>query len=724
MRTHPLLAGQTLLGFLLLALPSNAQNSAAQPLDITAISHIVIIVKENRTFDNLFGTYPGADGATRAVLSTGHIMPLKHGPDYLPRDLDHSWSGAVDAIDHGRMDRFDVGRDCNMNGDFLCLSQYQQQDIPNYFAYATHFVLADRMFASTKAPSFPNHLYTVAADAGNAVSNPKMKGTNWGCDYLPGTQFAAVDARGVLTYQAPCLDLQTLADSLESAGISWKYYAPPEGADGYVWSTLDAIDHIRNGPLWGERVVPDTQFVTDAVGGQLPSVSWLTTNSVQSEHPPSSLCEGENWTVDQLNAVMQGPDWNSTVVFVVWDDFGGFYDHVPPPSIDQYGFGMRVPLLIISPYALAGHVSHTNYEFSSLLKFVETRYNLSPLSPRDSSASNMLDSFDFNQSPLPPLVLTKHSCNPASPLRLAFPPQSVGTPSPIQTVLLSNSGSSPLTFISAITSGDYSSVQTCPRQIQHGRSCKIQVTFTPKAPGARPGTLTITDSDPSSPQVVSLTGLGTNLSLVPSTIDFGNRPVNRDSIPRSATLTNLGTSPISGFSISVGGDYSQSNTCGSTLLGGAHCSITATFAPTVTGRRPGTITILNDDGASPQLLTLTGVGTLLSIAPTKVNFPAQRVGTRSPIKTVMFTNRGSIPINITGVAVTGTVGTSGANLFPGVNTEEFIQTNNCGSLEPGMSCAYSLTFIPNTIGMRIGELTVSFDQADSPSVIPLSGRGE
>jgi phospholipase C len=443
------LSSQMLLGILLLLSSATAQNTPDQPSGLNLVSHIVIIVKENRTFDNLFGTYPGADGVTTAVLSTGQIMPLIHGPDSLARDLDHSWSGAVAAMDHGKMDRFDLARDCNVNGDFLCLTQYRQQDIPNYFAYANHFVLADRMFASSKAPSFPNHLYTVAADAGGAVGNPRMKGTNWGCDYLPGTQFAAVDAHGVLTYQAPCLDFQTLADSLETAGISWKYYAPPLGAGGYIWSTLDAIDHIRNGPLWGQRVVADTQFVTDALSGQLPSVSWLTTNAGQSEHPPSSMCEGENWTVDQLNAVMQGPDWSSTVVFVVWDDFGGFYDHVPPPSIDEYGLGMRVPLLIISPYSIAGHVSHTTYEFSSMLKFVEKRFGLSALSLRDASASDMRDSFTFTQSPLPPLVLAKRSCYPASPVGLTFMPQKVGTPSSIQTVLLSNFGSSPLTFTSA-----------------------------------------------------------------------------------------------------------------------------------------------------------------------------------------------------------------------------------------------------------------------------------
>jgi phospholipase C len=137
---------------------SSAEAQVAQAPNISAIKHIVFIIKENRTFDNLFGTFPGADGATTATLSTGQTIPLGRTPDSLSRDIDHSWSGTLQAMDYGKMDRFDAGRDCNMNGDLLCLTQYQQKDIPNYFAYANHFVLSDRTFASTKAPSFPNHL--------------------------------------------------------------------------------------------------------------------------------------------------------------------------------------------------------------------------------------------------------------------------------------------------------------------------------------------------------------------------------------------------------------------------------------------------------------------------------------------------------------------------------------------------------------------------------------
>jgi phospholipase C len=156
-------------------------------------------------------------------------------------------------------------------------------------------------------------------------------------------------------------------------------------------------------------VTSDSRFVKDALKGNLPTVSWLVTG-VASEHPPFSTCEGENWTVKQINAIMRGPLWNSTVIFLTWDDFGGFYDHVSPPKLDQFGLGPRVPLLIISPYAKPGHISHTQYEFSSFLAFVETRLSLKPLTERDTQANNMLDSFDFSQPPRAPLVLSPHSC--------------------------------------------------------------------------------------------------------------------------------------------------------------------------------------------------------------------------------------------------------------------------------------------------------------------------
>ena len=374
------------------------------------IEHIVFIVKENRTFDNYFGTFPGADGATCGEIHTGQTIPLSRQPDRLGHDIGHSFNDAVTAINGGLMNQFDL---ISGGGDLSGYSQYLEEDIPNYWAYARYFTLADAMFSSLTGPSFPNHLYTVGAQSGGAINNPSSGGV-WGCDSPVGATVQVMDDQGHITRVYPCFDFTTLADRLEEAGISWKYYAPGMGQSGYIWSAFDAIDQIRNTPLWDEKVVSDTQFEADALNGDLPAVSWLVTGSGKSEHPPSSTCMGENWTVQQLNAVMQGPLWRSTAVFLTWDDFGGFYDHVPPRHVDGFGLGPRVPFLIISPYAKHGHISHTEYEFSSVLKFIEERFGLAPLTERDSLANDLLDSFDFHRRPLRPLILEPRNCSGAA----------------------------------------------------------------------------------------------------------------------------------------------------------------------------------------------------------------------------------------------------------------------------------------------------------------------
>ncbi len=372
------------------------------------IQHMVFMVKENRTFDTYFGTFPGADGATSGTLSNGQTIPLGHTPDRTAEDLCHSWTCALTAMDGGKMDRFDKLPGAIQNGVDIAYTQMTEADIPNYFAYAHNFTLADHMFSSLHGPSFPNHLYTVAAQSGGAIDLPNA--SEWGCDAPNGTTVAILNPDGSMGQSFPCFDFQTLADRLDTTGISWRYYAPSPGQSGYIWSAFDAIRHIRETNLWSQHVVSYTQFATDARNGQLPAVSWLVQPANVSDHPPASTCQSENWTVAQINAVMQGPDWPSTAIFLTWDDFGGFYDHVPPPKIDSFGLGPRVPLLIISPYARQGYISHTQYEFSSFLKFAEERFGLQPLTTRDTMANDMTDSFDFSQSPAPSLILNPRTC--------------------------------------------------------------------------------------------------------------------------------------------------------------------------------------------------------------------------------------------------------------------------------------------------------------------------
>jgi phospholipase C len=401
-------------------IPPSAESAAQLAGLRSSIQHIVFILKENRSFDNLFGTFPGADGATSGVISTGEQITLGHATDRTPRDLGHEWEDAHLAIDNGKMDRFDLVTGGNVGNDFLSMTQFLDSDIPNYWSYAEHFVLADHAFAAIAAPSFPNHLYAVAAQSGGVISNPNS--LRWGCDASTTTTAEVMDANGNVTRQFPCLEIPTLADSLEAAAIPWRYYAPGENQIGYIWSALNAIGHIRRTPLWTERVLSDDRFLADASSGSLPAVSWLVPDWAVSDHPSRqlaggpptlSMCDGENWTVQHINAIMAGPDWPTTAIVLVWDDFGGFYDHVPPPSVDRFGLGLRVPMLVISPYVKEGMVSHTVYEFASILQLIENRFRLKALTNRDVEANSLLDVFDFTQPPAPPLILPLRSC-PAS----------------------------------------------------------------------------------------------------------------------------------------------------------------------------------------------------------------------------------------------------------------------------------------------------------------------
>jgi len=373
----------------------------SQPSDITRIQHTIFIVKENRTFDHYFGLFPGADGATSGAISSGQIVPLIHLSDPTQlSNLCNSWDCALEAMDSGKTDKFNLIDAGTLNA----YTQVNEQDIPNYWAYARSYVLADRYFTSVHGPSLPNALFALAAQSGGVIDDGSGAAVGVACDGSPIQPVTVIDANGKRSNVSPCFDFLTLADILQSANISWKYY----GDGPNVFSTIRSI---RNSSAWGKKISPESQFYIDAERGALPAMTWLAPPDEVNEHPPESSCPGENWTVQVVNAVMSGPDWNSTALFITWDDFGGLYDHVPPPQLDQFGLGPRVPLLIISPYARKGYISHTLYEHSSILKFVETRYHLPALTSRDSRASNMLDSFDFSQPSRPPLVLETRQCH-------------------------------------------------------------------------------------------------------------------------------------------------------------------------------------------------------------------------------------------------------------------------------------------------------------------------
>ena len=703
---------------------ANAQNTSARPTDITAIQHIVFIIKENRSFDNYFGQYPNANGATTGVTSYGAVVPLLETPDYAyPFDPEHGWASGNEVIDGGKMDRFDLLAYSNINGQgYLGFTQASQGQIPNYWAYAQNYVLADNAFSSIQSDSFTNHLYTVAAQDTGAlyITGPTSAGGgSFGCDAPVGTAGVTADAAGNISKVFPCYDIQTLADSLQTAGISWKYYAPPQGQRGYNFSTLDSINHIRNGPLWATNVVKDSTFVTDAAAG-LPAVSWVVTGGAASEHiKHGAMCAGENWTVQQINAIMNGPDWNSTAIFVTWDDFGGVYDHVPPPVADNWGLGPRVPFLIISPYAKQGYISHTKYEFSSVLKFIEERFGLSPLTNRDAAANDTTDSFDFTQSPRPPMLLSTRTCPFVSMNTVPFGGQAIGTSSTPFIVTLTNWSTSTVTVgTPSITGSEFSQTNTCRGSLKPNATCAVNVTFSPTTLGSLSGTLTVPTTYPGGPWTVQLQGIGSQFGLsVPYPgLSFPLLTMGTGTLSKPVTLTNYSTSSLNISNVQVvGGAFGQTNTCGSTVAAGASCTFNVTFKPTIALALPqssayyGGLVLYSSDPASPQELRLSGTGTAVSYTPKSLTFSAQKVGTTSTAQTVTLTNHGSRVLTFGGVSTAG----------------DFAQTNTCTTgVGTNAKCTISVTFTPTQTGTRTGTLTLVDNDGNSPQVLNLTGTGD
>ena len=296
-------------------------------------------MKENHTFDNYFGSFPGAEGTQMAQTSTGPIA-VGRPPVQLTRDLCHEHSCALADWNSGGMDHWDLG-DTNNASDQLAFTQYLEDDIPNYWQYARHFGLADHFFAGMLGPSFPGHMFVLAAQTGWALGNPDSNSVvplvNWGCDDPAGSTQSVLD-KGSCTVKAvsPCYDFPTVVDGLPPA-VTWKFYGstlPP--VVGEVWSMLDGVQHIRMTDAWKTNVVDASTFDADVDSGNLASIVFLVDQDLNSEHPPFNICSGENWTVGHLNHVMQSPLWQKTAILMTWDDFGGWYDHVAPPV--QYGW--------------------------------------------------------------------------------------------------------------------------------------------------------------------------------------------------------------------------------------------------------------------------------------------------------------------------------------------------------------------------------------------------
>jgi phospholipase C len=380
------------------------RETAARATSSGKIQHVVIIVQENRSFDAMFQGYPGADTVSSGQSSTGKTIALKPISLATNYDIDHSAFGFFFACDGNppgqncKMDGFDQEQQWGgpRNGQFAYVPHRESKP---YFDMAREFVLADRMFTSQLDESFVAHQYLVAGQASAAVNIPTR---NWGCDGGGSDSVATLtQSRGLGPPESPCFDNRTLGDELDDASLTWRFYTSRVYGSGGEWSGFQAIRHVRHGPDWKNDVIdPQTRFITDVASGTLSNVTWITPTCANSDHPSCDHKTGPAWVASLVNAVGESPFWDSTAIFVLWDDWGGFYDHVPPPYADYDGLGFRVPLLIISPYAKQKYVSHVQYETGSVLRFAEDQFGLARLAASDARANSpAADCFDFTKPP-------------------------------------------------------------------------------------------------------------------------------------------------------------------------------------------------------------------------------------------------------------------------------------------------------------------------------------
>lgn len=399
---------------------SAARHRTAQ----SPIQHVVIVLQENHSFDEVLGRLCQSgrhcDGAFFGRAS-GRIVALHTAPDIVP-NVTHNVASQTTAIDGGRMDGFDLINGCTPSTGYACYEQYASSSIPNLTALAQSFALSDRTFEDGTVPSWGAHLDLVATQTeGFTGDNPHSKSTSpknsgWGCDSLKDADWKT--SSGTIVKVPACIPQQdgsgpyraspaywipTIMDRLDAAHLSWQIDAPAYGQGGYVWSVCpsfaDCLDTDQR-----SHMQPSEQVLTDGQQGTLPALSIVIPRPPNSQHNLDSMQQGDNWIGSVLGSIMNGPDWLSTAVFIVYDDCGCMYDHVAPPS----GLGIRVPMVIVSPYARAGFTDSNVASFASMLAYLEHTFGIPPLTNVDGMAYDYSNSFNYSQKPLPPIRLAQH----------------------------------------------------------------------------------------------------------------------------------------------------------------------------------------------------------------------------------------------------------------------------------------------------------------------------
>jgi phospholipase C len=401
--------------------PNASQSARVRHLSSSGkIQHVVIIVQEDRSFDNLFQGYPGADTVSSGKDSHGNtivLQPVSLATQYV---LDHSSTAMFAACNGPQSDL--PGTHCAMDG-FNNEESYggppnpayvyvPRRESKPYFDMAHEGVLADRMFPSNLDESFVSHQYIIAAQARRSVDNQSAFEP---CDGPTDEIETLTDTRTVGPMEQACFNYQTLGDEIDNAGLTWRYYTSTPDGDGGEWSAYQAVKHIRYGPDWAKDVItPQTQFLTDVQAGTLSNVTWITPTCENSDHVNCGARTGPKWVSALVNAVGESQFWNSTAIFIMWSEWGGLYDHVAPPFVGYDGLGIRVPLVILSAYSKQNFVSHVQYEHGSILRFAEDQFGLGQLAASDKRANSPeKDCFDFSKPPHAFVPITVKDVKPA-----------------------------------------------------------------------------------------------------------------------------------------------------------------------------------------------------------------------------------------------------------------------------------------------------------------------
>jgi phospholipase C len=411
---------------------SPAMGPSAPPTS-NSIQHIVILVQENRSFDNLFAGYPGANTTMEGACEPApwckgsHMIHLHQvtlessaNPPYPGKDIDHSHRGFkvechLDSADVCQMDGFDLIHYGESGGQGVArvypYAYVKRSETKPYWDLAQQYTLADEMFFTETASSFIAHQMLISgtvrvSDRASVTDQPQE--TPWGCDSVVGDNAPLLFRNGYEHFDAifPCFKWATMADLLDAKKVPWLFYVDPccqkkpFDFSGGAWNGYRAIHKIFYGPDYKTDISsPNTNIFADVKGGTLPALSWVIPSLYDSDHPASACNGGPLWVTKVVNAIGTSQYWKNTAVVLIWDDWGGWYDNAPPEQINYTSLGFRVPMIVVSPYAKPNYVSHTHYDFGSILKFAEHTFGLGSLGTTDATAPSMEGVFDFTQTP-------------------------------------------------------------------------------------------------------------------------------------------------------------------------------------------------------------------------------------------------------------------------------------------------------------------------------------